>query len=361
MTKRNKITIVLSTLLCGLILTSGLAVMTKGFQDFNPDHFFTNIEDSDEELLVEELHNIRFRTVKESQLPDGSIQKQVSFTIQPSNADYNDLNPAIAWNKTYSTDFESENWYEGKNISDYVTYDFNGANKQVTFTCSQPFGTEIIFSLSSKADPTIKADLKINYTRKVIQEASASLAVDGFTPNESMKITTAEPVYSIGSKGERAPNYNFDYNIEYVSASGYSYDDLFKGIQTTGIYSQNYKYQGEDYVDSAKLLQDMKDSVNEYLVSLPSLTESNVFKTDTFRDLLTYQYASHYTYKVEYSESTANFTSFVSNYKEAITNNAGYKLTVNFGEEEVYGKLLNLNVSLNNITNINFNEGEIDF
>ena len=359
MTKRNKITIVLSTVLSGLILVSGLAAMTDGFKDFNPDHFFTNAQE--EQLAIEEVNNIRFTQVKEKTLSDGTIQKQVKFTLEPSDAKCEDLNAAIKWNTEFSEEFESENWYDGKNILEYVDYQLDDVKQQLTFNCYQPFGTEIIFSLSSKDDPNVNASLKINYNRREIKKATATLQSDGFTPGQSMRVETALPVFSIGSKGERAPTSEFTLKTEYISKTNYTFDDLFAGVSTVGIYSSSFKYQGNTYEDKNLLLSTMKSKVKEYLTDLPSLTSDNIFEAQTFKDLLTYEYAAHYTYQIVYAESTINYASFISSYHEGYEQGAGYQVTVKLDDETVMSKLLPLNLSINTITNINLENSEIEF
>ena len=359
MTKRNKTIIILSSILSGLILVSGAAVMTNGFTDFNPDNFVANLEE--DSFQVEEVNNIRFSQVKENLLEDGTIQKQVKFTLEPSTADYNNLNAAILWNTTYNESFENEDWHKDKNVLEYVDYQLDGDTKTLTFNCYQPFGTEIIFTLSSKDDPNVNATLKINYNRREIQKATANISFDGFTPNESMKIDTTLPVYSIGSKGDRAPTSGFDCFTNFIKAEDYDWDDYFSGVSTVGIYSSNFKYQGQSYTDTTLLMKEMKSKVFNYLSTIVNIDVDNMFDLSKLKDLLTYEFVAMHTYEDVYAESAINFSYFVNKYHEAYAKGGGIQVTVTFEDEEIAKKRLQLNVSADTITNIAMEQTEIEF
>lgn len=358
MTKRNKITVLLSVLLSGIVITSGVGVMTNGFTNFDFGNIITNTTDNFE---VEELHNIHFSQVKESVLSDGTIRKEVTFSLTPNNADTTNLNTTLLWDEESNDNYESDTWYEDKNILDYVTYELDGENKKLTFDCSGPFGTGMIFTLSAKNDPSVKASLKLNYKRREIKAANASLVSDGYVPDGSMRINANHAVYSIGSSGDRAPTDPFSLDVQYISGTDYSFDSLFSGIQTTGIYAQQFKYNGKDYTVASSVLSDMKENVNNYLLSLPSLEEDNIFETATFRNLLTYQYASHKTYQIVFSESTLNFSTFIEEYNKAVDNGYGYQVTVSLNDDVLLKKLLPIEITPDNITDINLSEEEIEF
>lgn len=359
MTKRKKTIIILSSILSGLILISGAAVMTNGFTDFNPDNFVANLEE--DAFEVEEINNIRFSQVTENLLSDGTIQKQVKFTIEPSTADYNNLNAAINWNMTYEDSFESEDWYVDKNVLDYVDYQLDGENKTLTFNCYQPFGTEIIFTLSSKDDPNTNASIKINYNRREIQKATATIGYDGFTPNQSMKIDTTLPVYSIGTKGERAPTTGFNSYTRFIKTADYDWDDYFTGVSTVGIYSSNFKYNGQSYTDTDLLMKDMKSRVLGYLFLLPTVSSDQIFDLAKLKSLLTYEFVAMHTYQDVYAESTINFNYFIDIYHKAYSQGGGIQVTVEFADEILVQKLLPLNVSADTITSISVENSEIDF
>ena len=86
----------------------------------------------------------------------------LTATITPSDAANHGVDWTVAWSNPSST------WANGKTVTDYVTVvpTASGA-KMTTVSCLQPFGTQIIITVTSQDNPNAKATCTVDYAQKV--------------------------------------------------------------------------------------------------------------------------------------------------------------------------------------------------
>ncbi|MGN1243059.1 MAG: hypothetical protein ACI4TN_02365, partial [Candidatus Enterosoma sp.] len=95
---------------------------------------------------------------------DGTIV--VKYSLEPNEIESVDFVTGLRWQEEASNNYETSTWHEGKNPEEYMSYTIDQSKKQVTFRCLNPFGRQMVFSMQSPFDSSIRAELKIDYTRK---------------------------------------------------------------------------------------------------------------------------------------------------------------------------------------------------
>jgi hypothetical protein len=360
MTKRRRRTIVLGSVLAGVALLSGLASLTNGFQDFTEEGVAGAI-DASGKLAIEEVKNIRFKTLREEVLPDGTVEKTISYTLTPSDSTATDFGYVTDWVKTASADDESATWADGKKTSDYLSYQSDTAAKTLTFHCLSAFGKPILFTMVSNDNPNVSATLRIDYVRKVIQAATATIADTTIKDQSPITVSATKGTYSIGTKGTRASALDPQMNTSYKEVSGATFDSLFGTVRTTGIYAQSYHYKGTSYSDPTLLRATMKTNVYDYLTSLPTFDGSKTMDVASFKALLSYDYDAYHTYEDVFLTDTALYSSFVTSYGTQYAKGAGLQVQVTWNSLTLYTGLLALSIPSSTVTGLSLGDGTIEF
>ena len=354
MTKRSKLTVGLASFCLSLTVLGGFATLTKGFTDFSFGQ--DGISDT---LNVRPIDNIRFQSVLETEGKDGTVRKEILYTLEPASVKDENFNCKLEWNSAPGAGKESADWSNGKTLEDYMTYELDSSASRITFECKKAFGHQILFTMAAESNPDISASLTLDYRRKLLKNAAIQ-ATPVFDPGKGIPVTVVDEVYSIGTVGDKAQKLTPEIQVEYRD-SGTAYDDLFEPIQTQGIHSQKYKYLGQSYSGSANLLAEMKKQVKAYLVSIPSQAGSKKFDLAEFKKLLTYSYHAYTTYTEIYQETTKSFNGFIRKYKAANASGSGFLLKAKAGTKATYESLISLNLEASSLTNIDLSEDGIEF
>ena len=354
MTKRNKWTIGLASFCLSLTLLGGFSTLTKGFTDFS----FGSIEEQ-AGLNATAVENIRFLSETDTMRQDGTMQKEILFTIEPESARDETFSYHLDWNADSSAGKESENWKDGKKAEDYVTYEVKEENSRIVFTCGEAFGHQMKFVMTSVSNPDIRASLTLDYKRKLLSNARIK-TTPTFAPGKAIQVKVIDEVYSIGTKGEKTKDLKPTIDVTYKD-NGTSYDSLFADIIVDGINSQNYKYLGSDYNSPDKLLADMKEKVRNYLLKIPSESGEMTFDQATFQSYLTYSYHAYTTYKPIYQESRVSLNEFIKRYQNAYASGSGFHLHVDAEGKATYDNLIALGLSASTLTDISFSDSSIVF
>ena len=289
---------------------------------------------------------------------DGTIV--VKYSLEPNEIESVDFVTGLRWQEEASNNYETSTWHEGKNPEEYMSYTIDQNNKQVTFRCLNPFGRQMVFSMQSPFDSSIRAELKIDYTRKRLTAPSYTTTVDAFQDQEAIVFNKILPTYSIGSKGDRPDASLFSLSSKYYEVGSNTYDSLFGQVITEGLYTQTWKYKGVRYTDKSLLRTEMKNTVLAYLNSLFSLTNPVTFKVAEFRELFTYEYSAYYTYQENFLSSSL-YKTFLTRYKSAYENHAGMQATIKYGNDVISYKIFDFNVDTSFLTSIGFDDALISF
>ena len=357
MTKRKKTVAILSVAIC--VLTVGASVMVS-------NGFISEQDPVSGELLeVTGVSGIKFASTTTTNNEDGSITQTIQYVIEPASAYLNDLNVELGWAETEEDgkDWESEIWANGKDIDDYLVYEIDQPNCELSITCYKAFGTTAVLTMSDETYD-VSATMNIDYRRKLLTYSTASISSQTFTDGTAIKVTASAEEYSIGSVGDRAresitPTLTKAYS---GGTSSYStFDSLFPSV-TTNINKSSYKYQGTDYSSADSLNSAIISNTKSYLESVITTDGSVEFDATTFQNLLVYQAYSYSTYHDVYTTQTNVYTDFIKNYNAAYDAGGGYVVTADLGYTDVDAQTwtIALNILENATTSITL-PGDIEF
>lgn len=221
-----------------VILLIGAIVLSVGFGVYgkNTEDWFKKQEQQAEQLpddgeqeggqLIEtiECQGVTLLSGLATTASDGSESKELSASVQPEGAE-----GAIDWSIAFVN--PNSTWAQGKNLSDYVTYEMIGdTTRKISVTCKQAFGEQIIITATSIADSSKSASCTLDYEKRVtgfsvaLSEKTAG-AVDKINFTETkQEYTFADPVFTYGigtitPTGETTCQYNFSSNFDYISTN----------------------------------------------------------------------------------------------------------------------------------------------
>lgn len=86
-------------------------------------------------------------------------------TVGPENSG---TNTAVEWAIAFAD--PSHEWAQGKRLSDYVTLTVSGTgleSKQAVVACLQPFGAQIVITVTSVTSPEVQTTRTVDYVRKI--------------------------------------------------------------------------------------------------------------------------------------------------------------------------------------------------
>jgi hypothetical protein len=366
MTRQKRRIVLLSGFALSLML-GGLGI--TGYHYFGQSQPVDPGKTSPVEVESQDIDSIKFAApviIKDSQ---GHYVTTVSYTLNPENADLYGFNEAFFWNMDAS-DVQDSTWDGTQTISDYVTYQINYEAKNVTFTNLQPFGRELKFTITSKADMTKSGYVKLNYVRRLLTDPvySCPSAIENV---KSLQVTYTDAVFSVGSKGNRTtarPTLAVTY--EDNGGAGRSLASLVDDITQIGnSYSYiTYAYynNGAETNDFAAVKAAMVQQVSDYIASLiSSQGDSTVptFDQDHLRSLLTYRYVSYYSYKNNWVDYTQIYYDFIRAYQANATEalKTGFYASATYEGREDLHQHLDLSITPDGVTGLGFDESTIDF
>ena len=141
-------------------------------------------ENQVEEKVEAQNMNLKLKAV--NLLADGAVAKVFTYSITPENATNKSINVSVAWAGNDSSSQDDDNFKNSKTVTDYVTASKNESEQQITVTCSQAFGSQILVTVQSVDNSDAKASIKVEYRKK----RTHSYEVQGQTISSS--VTSAE-------------------------------------------------------------------------------------------------------------------------------------------------------------------------
>lgn len=317
-----------------------------------------NQKKEDGEVEIKELKNISILSSTKSN--DGNTIT-VSYTLTPSSVNYVNFNTSLKWSDIEQDSFESSTWHDGKDTADYIKYEIDQTNRTIKFNCLEAFGRQMKFTLSSPINENIYGSMTLDYKRRKLSEATASVNNTSIKDGETITFNKVLPVYSVGSTGNK-PTDLFKIATKYHESNTITFDKLFGEINTLGIYALRFKYNGNNYESVADLRNAIKENTNNYMLSLFNTENPKVFSSQDLQSVLTYEYAAYSMgSNVVYLKSAALYTKFLTSYKSNYDSGFGYQSTVTYDNKTVLTQLFDLEVNENNLTDIAIDDSNIVF
>lgn len=176
--------------------------VTKGEESRD---YFCNLSVVEPENQLEEkieAKNLNLKLLAVNIAEDGSITKEFTYTITPENATNQSINVSVAWAGDDSSTTDDNAFKSGKNVTDYVTISKEEAQKKITLTCSEAFGTQIIASITSVDNPNASASVKVEYRKRrtySINQIAQTLSNSKLQQSELVEATFVDGIGTLPS------------------------------------------------------------------------------------------------------------------------------------------------------------------
>lgn len=309
--KKKKVGTILALSAVALLIGGSVALSMS----FGPDTHTETLADENSLVSGARLSHMTLtpRTLYQTTDSDGNetTTQVVHYDFQPSDLTGLTFSASLAWSTAESEDYESSTWQEDKKVEDYVTYTTDTNSQDITFTCKQAFGRAMTFTLTCTENTDVYAVLTLDYERKMLTKPSATINSDLWVSGQATSVTTTNPTFSVGTKGERTPkpfyykvNYEMDEDNQFAFYESIPFPNLDGASDTENLYIGSTKYTiKEGRLKLASLAQ-------EYLSDCLLMKKTYNYKD--LKSLLTYQ-------RVEYGSKKTSVSvayDFVKTYNE---------------------------------------------
>ncbi len=203
--------------------------------------------------------NIEMKLLSTGTDSENHITKTFTYSVLPSNAS----NPSVGYTLKYA---------DGTDCSSAIGVSIDEDSKRITLTNLTDFSKQIIFTLYSKENPSIKSSLTIDYEKKL-----KSLDLKDVYYNENYQETipsfsdSINATYSLFSIDKR-----YTYTINSFSSSPLVVDDASLSSKYADLLHAIEQDWGERFTDFTYIFDDELD--------LPSVNEWLAFATSSFGD-----------------------------------------------------------------------------
>mgnify|MGYP006903497504 CR=1 FL=1 len=309
-------------------------------------------------LSIDAVSGIKVKCLRTIDNPDGTFSKEISYVLEPEGVKADEFDTLISWNQGDNKDYDWE-YDSNKSIEEYISYTLNTEAKTILFTCKKAFGRQIDFYLILKNDPSIKATVVLNYERKVLTKAKSSLSLDKFTDKKPIQVNLVNTVYSTGTKGRKADNVKLQ--VEY-DATSVTFRSLFGECNNPSTYSSGiYQYLGVKYSGTENFVNAMLPKVDEYIRSTITFEGNTSFTRAELSKYTSFEYVMYRTFRDEYGTDSHITNDFIKNYKQAVKKGSGYRVKVFVNDEVILNQLIDLDMNVNLVTSVRFEQSYIDF
>ena len=137
-------------------------------EDESRDYFcnLKIVEPSNQVETNVDAKNLNLKLLSVMLADDGSVIKEFTYEINPSNASNQSINVSVAWAGDESSSSDDDSFKSGKTVTDYVTIAKDESQKKITLTCKQAFGSQVLANVVSIDNPEAKASVKVEYRKK---------------------------------------------------------------------------------------------------------------------------------------------------------------------------------------------------
>ena len=166
---------------------------------------------------------------------DGSVTKEFTYTITPDNATNQSINVSVAWAENDSSATDDDSFKNSKTVTDYVTISKDEAQKKITLTCKQAFGSQVIANISSVDNPEVKASVKVEYRKKrtyTYENVGQTLSSSVTSVEDLLNFTYSDSVGTLPFNGVAEDVLTFEDGTinSSVSSSFTGYTDLMNAL-----------------------------------------------------------------------------------------------------------------------------------
>ena len=173
---------------------------------------------SDVRTEVVEESNLSIRMLSKVDNQDGTVSITYSYTFTPASTTRKELVGSIA--------FASET---SENVNNYLSFSINNDAQTFTITKLRDFSTQIIFTLTSRADPSIHASITVDCKQRVELEP-----LDSIVDYTDMSLTPEEIIDSLR---DDTLTFTSDYTIELEEGVDFEVDFEVGCFCVRGVYN----------------------------------------------------------------------------------------------------------------------------
>lgn len=346
MEKKKFVVLLTSILATGSLCTTAALGIKKGMN-----------QKEEGGLQIHGLSGITFTNMRTLYASDGAVTKKVNYTLTPVDADVKTFDTYLAF-RGESEDYSwSKEEAATKNPADYMTVTLDTDNKTITFACSQPFGSMLTYSMIYPENPSIQANVYMDYERKISSSAEMTLPNGNvYTNGVGLQYQTKENTYTIGTKGRKSDD--IEVSVDYNDTDSY-FASLIK-VNNPSTYSSTMRYLGANYTSNSALAASMATNVKNYLISCVTSDGSVLYQRSEMMKYLSFQYIVH-TYKDEYVNTNEAYYKFTENYHNAFEKGKAITLTFKVNNEVKKSQLLDIASEEQALRNLSIDNANLTF
>lgn len=258
---------------CGILAVTSLACI--GHITNNQTGWFDELRNQTDSILPEKDsveirdHGIRIKGLKSGTTTEGYQTKTFTYAIVPSTS----TDQSVTTSLTY---------IDGSSCASEMLVSVDEEHKTITLTCLSEFEKEIILNVVSKANSSVKGEVKINYLKKVKSIVSSTsryrpYGCTAYEPSQNVN----NPLFSVTySKYSKDVNYSFtasagsivvDDNGEYPSEYNSILSDLISEVYLPYILSNiNGLYNSTTLPSTNKIINFLDNYSGNYADELKS-------------------------------------------------------------------------------------------
>ena len=205
---KRKFIKVLSLIVCGLFIAMAFTGCDrKGFEGGSDNNTVVS-----EPIPMPSL--LTFRAAGDSEYSSISVEA----VVLPANASDKSVN----WSVTFAD--PSSDWATGKAVADYLTViPTSSGSAKATIKCLQPFGEQIIVTVSSVSNPTAKASCTIDFLQRI-----KFLSFNGELISDVLKLPFSAKYFSLEKSFSNALIFSFA-DLPYTMSADLSLSFSFDG------------------------------------------------------------------------------------------------------------------------------------
>lgn len=159
--KKKKIGVAIASLSCVTLL--GLI----GIVGCKTKASYSAIDDSDFKTEVSDMSGISIKAMSKVENPDGTVSITYSYTFTPASTNRIELVGALSF--AQQTDLD---------VSTYLSYSINNSAQTFTITKLRDFSIQALFTLTSRANPSVSAVITIDCKQRLSLNAISGGIVD---------------------------------------------------------------------------------------------------------------------------------------------------------------------------------------
>lgn len=252
---------------CGILAVTSLACI--GHITNNNTGWFDELVKTEEKVDDDSIeyrdHGVRVRYVKSGTTAEGYATRTFNYTFTPANTT----------NKKVTTTLK---YIDNSSCDDVMTVEVNAVEQTITLTCLKAFNKQIVLTVTSVADPSVKGVVSINYVKKVTNiEATDNLVHPygyAYTNNQHsnnvpLKITysdySKDATFNIVASGGSVTINGSDYGSSYYETLKGLIEEIFLPVIRENILTLNNNSELPSAGFILQYLEELQTDQGEYI------------------------------------------------------------------------------------------------